>query len=210
MYKLVTVVGLSLAIAGCNREAGNYVDGGTFGNATLNNTLVMSGELDYAISLGRRFAQEIPTTVNFAFNSTVLDATAQQTLNKQADWIRQFPEVRFRVYGYTDLVGSTYYNKRLGQRRANAVVSYLVSQGIKRSRLEAVVSYGKTRPVIDTPGPERENRRAVTEVKGFVKRHPTVLDGKYAEIIYREYVDSATSRTTLTGRGSSGGFVEQQ
>ena len=111
---------------------------------------------------------------------------------KQADWIRQFPEVRFKVFGYTDLVGSTAYNKNLGLRRAQKVVSFLTSQGISRSRLEAVVSFGETQPLIATSGRERLNRRAVTEVTGFVKNHPTLLNGKYGAVIFREYVGSAT------------------
>ena len=50
---------------------------------------------------------EVNSTVNFAFNSTVLDADARATLMTAGhDWIRQFPEVRFKVYGHTDLVGS--------------------------------------------------------------------------------------------------------
>jgi len=36
-------------------------------------------------------------------------------------------------------------------------------------------------------------------VSGFVKRHPTVMDGKYAQIVYRDYVASGVSKTTLTG-----------
>ncbi len=40
-------------------------------------------------------------------------------------------------------------------------------------------------------GRERRNRRAVTEVSGFVKTHPAVLNGKYAQIVFREYVGSA-------------------
>jgi peptidoglycan-associated lipoprotein len=32
----------------------------------------------------------------------------------------------------------------------------------------------------------------VTEVSGFVRRHPTVMDGQYAQIVYREFVESAT------------------
>ena len=53
------------------------------------------------------------------------------------------------------------------------------------------MSFGKTRPLIDTPGPEVLNRRVVTEVSGFVQNAPTVLNGKYAEVIFREYVKSA-------------------
>ena len=70
-------------------------------------------------------------------------------------------------------------------------VQYLGSQGISLSRLEAVVSYGKTQPVIQTQSPEERNRRTVTEVSGFVSNHPALLNGKYAAVIFREYVAGA-------------------
>jgi hypothetical protein len=79
------------------------------------------------------------------------------------------------------------------------VVNFLVSQGISRTRLEAVVSFGETQPLIVSEGRERRNRRTVTEVSGFVERHPSVLNGRYAEIVYREYIRSAEPRTGLTG-----------
>lgn len=187
----------AMALTACTdsdffREAGSQVDEGGFGNATMNNTLVMNGTLDPTVALGNRFATEVQTTITFAFNSAILTEESKAVLRQQAGWIRQFPEVRFRVYGHTDLVGSAAYNQALGMRRAQAAVAYLVSQGIGSARLEAVVSYGKTRPVIQTPGPEQRNRRTVTEVVGFMKDHPMVLNGKYAEIIMREYVESAT------------------
>ncbi|MCH5378088.1 MAG: OmpA family protein [Planctomycetes bacterium] len=210
MMRWITAVGLLASVAGCAQEAGQSVDTGTFGNATMNNTMVMDGSKDYALVLGQKFAEQVPNTVNFAFNEAQLDSAARQILNEQAGFILQFPEVRFRVYGYTDLVGSAAYNKALGQRRADAVVAYLTSRGISRSRLESVVSFGKTHPVINTPGPEVLNRRAVTEVTGFVKRHPTVMDGKYAEIVYREYIASAVPHTGLAGYEDSGGFAAQQ
>jgi peptidoglycan-associated lipoprotein len=100
--------------------------------------------------------------------------------------------VRFRVFGHTDLVGSAGYNQALGLRRAQAVVAYLSQHGVSRSRLEAVVSYGKTRPIVQTNAAEERNRRTVTEVSGFVDSNPLILDGKYAAVIYREYVRSAT------------------
>ena len=182
-----------------NREAGALLDTGNFGTATMNNVQIMNGEKRYTYDLSQRFASEVMTTVNFAFNSAVLDSGAQDTLREQAQWIRQFPEVRFRVYGHTDAVGSEGYNKRLGLNRAHAVVNFLASQGISKDRLEAVVSFGETQPLIVTEGRERRNRRTVTEVSGFVGSHPTVLEGRYAEIIYREYINSAVPRTTLEG-----------
>jgi peptidoglycan-associated lipoprotein len=190
------------------REAGAGLDSG-FGNSTMNNVLTHTGDSTYRISLSRRFEAEVASTINFAFNSYALDDEARAVLRQQANWIRQFPEVRFRVYGHTDLVGSSAYNQSLGLRRAEAAVAYLISQGIERNRLEAVVSQGETQPLIVTEGRERRNRRTVTEVSGFVQNHPSVLNGRYAEVIFREYVNSAAPATTVetadaVGQGSEG------
>ncbi len=190
-------------LAGCenssrwNNEAGAFIDEGAFGNPTMNNTQMQSGERSYVVNLAGRFASEVAPMINFAFNSTALDETSRAVLRQQAGWIRQFPEVRFKVYGHTDLVGSNAYNKRLGLRRAQAVVSYLVSQGISRSRLEAVVSHGETQPLVVTTERERRNRRTITEVTGFVQNHPMVLNGKYAQVIFREYIQSAVPPTGI-------------
>lgn len=198
----IAIVSLA-ALAACSwenyPEAGASLDRGNFGVANTNNMQIQSGEKSYTVSLATRFANEVTSTVHFAFDSAQLDAQSRAVLHQQAKWIRQFPEVRFRVYGHTDAVGSSQYNYSLGKRRANAVVHYLSSQGISRSRLEAVVSLGKTQPLIVSQGRERKNRRTVTEVSGFVQRHPNVLDGKYAAIIYRDYVVSGAARTGLSG-----------
>jgi peptidoglycan-associated lipoprotein len=189
-------------------EAGSELETKDFGNSTMNNKSVQTGEQSYAVDLTRRFAADVPATVNFAFNSAVLDGGAQQTLMQQADWIRQFPEVRFRVYGHTDLVGSDAYNKRLGLRRAQAVVAFLSSQGISRSRLEAVASFGETQPVVLVQTEDRRNRRTVTEVSGFVQTNPLILNGKYAEVIWREYVKSAEpphQQEAASAGGATGG-----
>lgn len=182
-------------------QAGAEVDEGNFGQPTMINAMAMRGEGDATQLLGHRFASEVNTTVTFAFNRAELTPDAMQILARQAAWIKQFPEVRFSVYGNTDLVGSEAYNKGLGLRRAQASVAYLVAQGVSRSRLQALVSYGKTRPVVNTQGPEERNRRTVTAVSGFGKGYSGLLNGKYAAIIMREYVDSAT-RTTATGTPS--------
>lgn len=208
-FKIKTLlVGASaLALSACgdaqvgsswNQEAGAFIDEGGFGNATMNNTLVQNGDMTLLANLNERFQSEVPATITFAFDSAALDANAQAILREQAAWIRQFPEISFSVYGHTDLVGSAAYNEALGRRRAQAAVNYLVSQGISRSRLKALVSYGETRPVVSTSDRERRNRRTVTEVSGIVKNHPNVLNGKYAQVIFREYVISASPAVAVT------------
>lgn len=189
---------LSLGLAACNnnphfnRELGAEIDEGGFGSVTRNNAGVMSGEIDATSQLAARFAAEVSNTVTFDFNSSALTPAAQQTLSRQASWIKQFPELRFSVYGHADAVGSNASNQRLGKRRAQAVVDYFASQGVSRGRLQALVSYGETRPAIATQSPEEANRRTITEVSGFHKGRGALLNGKYAAVVFREYVEGAT------------------
>ncbi len=180
------------------QETGSVIDRGNFGNAMMHNTLIQTGQLDYAVNLANRFEADVPSTINFAFNDARLDDEARSTLVQQASWIKQFPEVKFRVYGHTDLVGSNASNQRLGMRRARAAVNFLISQGIDRNRLEAVSSLGESQPLVQTQDRERRNRRTVTGVSGFVQNNPLILNGKYAQVIWREYIRSATPPSETT------------
>ncbi|NEX47133.1 OmpA family protein [Pseudotabrizicola algicola] len=193
LLTLALAVGLAACTSssGFDQPLGAELDGNITGSATQNNAGLMSGELNATHQLNTRFRAEVPSTVTFAFNSATLTPEARRVLAQQANWIRQFPELRFSVYGHTDLVGSNAYNQALGKRRAQAVVAFFASQGISPSRLEALVSYGKTRPVVATQGPEEANRRTVTEVAGFHRGRGAPLNGKYAEVIFREYVAGA-------------------
>ncbi|WP_371154783.1 OmpA family protein [Jannaschia sp. 2305UL9-9] len=184
----LTALGACTGVNSFNRPAGHSVDEGAFGNPTMQNMLVHNGSASAVSHLGGRFAASVPATINFAFASSHLDATARAVLDQQADFMRQFPEVRFSVYGHTDAVGSNRSNEALGRRRAEAAVRYLGQKGVSRSRLAALVSFGETRPLVPTQSRERANRRTVTEVAGFVEGNPLVLDGKYAQIVYRNYV----------------------
>jgi outer membrane protein OmpA-like peptidoglycan-associated protein len=174
-----------------NRPAGASIDEGAFGDPTRLNMQAMMGRGEALGHLGGRFAAAVPTTINFPFGSAALTAEARAALDAQAAFMRQFPELRFSVFGHTDLVGSQAANEALGRRRAEAAVAYLASRGISTSRLEALVSFGERRPLVPTQGPERANRRTVTEVGGFVPGQGLELDGKYARIAYRAYVASA-------------------
>ncbi|WP_300518724.1 OmpA family protein [Aliiroseovarius sp.] len=198
---LLSACGDATVLNSWTQEAGAFLDEGRFGDATLNNTALQSGDRSFLVAMGERFARETNDTVNFAFDSAVLDGESQEILRRQARWINQFPEVRFRVYGHTDLVGTKSYNRSLGMRRARAVVNYLVSHGVDRRRLEAVVSEGETQPLIATENRERRNRRTVTEVFGLNANDGMVLNGKYAQAVYREYVESATEATLPSVRG---------
>ncbi|MEO0960151.1 MAG: OmpA family protein, partial [Pseudomonadota bacterium] len=168
---------LAIAVAGCDTSSLLQTAGETnaasraFGGANANNTVAQSAYLKGGIlaDLSNSFRAAAPDMINFAFNSSELDAEARSILDRQAAWISANPAIRFRVYGHTDKVGSNAYNQRLGLRRAQAAVRYLVSRGVPRNKLEAVASFGETRPLVDTQNRERLNRRTVTEVVGFAR-----------------------------------------
>jgi len=113
------------------------------------------------------FAQRVGDRVLFDTDSSNLDAEGQQILSRQAAWFRQHPQYAITIEGHADERGTRDYNLALGARRANAVRSFLSSQGIDPNRVRTV-SYGKERPVraSSTPRAWRVNRRAVTTLRG--------------------------------------------
>lgn len=103
--------------------------------------------------------------VFFATDRFDLDAEAQATLARQAEWLNANPDVTATVEGHADERGTRDYNLALGARRAESALGFLVSRGVARNRLRSV-SYGKERPVA-LCSEERcwsQNRRAVTVV----------------------------------------------
>ena len=195
----VALLGGGLLVSGCAREAGGGDRAAEFGQAVaLNNARQVAYKTpdDFLTDLGRVFASQAQDTVTFAFNSASLDATARSALDGQAAWLRANPEVRMTVEGHADAVGTEAYNDRLGLRRAQAVVNYLARRGVARSRLDAVESLGERQLAVETQERERQNRRAVTRVAGFVRNF--VGDGMDGEIAARLY---------NTYQGTGGGTV---
>ena len=70
---------------------------------------------------------------------------AQAVLQKQAAWLKQYPQAKLMVEGHCDERGTREYNLALGDRRAYAVKEFLVSLGVDAARLQTK-SYGKERP----------------------------------------------------------------
>ena len=69
------------------------------------------------------------------------------------------------IEGHCDIVGSDSYNNRLSEKRAKAVYSYFLGQGIPTERMRTV-GYGRTKPLVpnDTPANRARNRRVEIHV----------------------------------------------
>lgn len=104
-------------------------------------------------------------TVYFATDSHLLDEASRATLDAQALWLIQHPNVRVTVEGHCDERGTREYNLALGDRRANAAKNYLASRGVPASQM-ATLSWGKERPAAagSDEAAWAQNRRAVTVI----------------------------------------------
>ena len=104
-------------------------------------------------------------TVLFATDSYDVDGDARSILDRQAQWLQQYANVRITIEGHCDERGTREYNLALGDRRANSAKNYLAGAGVAASRI-STISYGKERPVAQgsDEGAWAQNRRAVTVV----------------------------------------------
>jgi peptidoglycan-associated lipoprotein len=102
----------------------------------------------------------------FDTDRNTLTPQATATLDRQAGWLQQYPQVNVWIAGNCDERGTEEYNLALGQRRAAADRDYLVAHGINRNRIETI-SYGKSRPIdaASTPQAWAQNRNAITSVR---------------------------------------------
>jgi peptidoglycan-associated lipoprotein len=94
----------------------------------------------------RDFSVNVGDLVYFSSDSTDLTPEAQTTLQKQAQWLRQYPQFTITVEGHADERGTREYNIALGARRATAVRNFLAQNGVQANRVRTI-SYGKERPV---------------------------------------------------------------
>ena len=103
--------------------------------------------------------------VHFDFNKPTLTRKAKATLNETAKTLKENPEIKVELAGYTDGTGTEVYNKGLSDKRSKAVFDYLVSKGIAASRMRAV-GYGESNPVASNKTEEGRamNRRVELRV----------------------------------------------
>jgi peptidoglycan-associated lipoprotein len=112
------------------------------------------------VSIDQLFSSNVQT-IYFDYDKSEIRPDQMARLQSNATWLKQNPSVHFTVEGNCDDRGSQEYNLALGDRRANAVREFLISQGIPESNMK-VISYGEERPVCreDTEDCYQRNRRA--------------------------------------------------
>jgi len=133
------------------------MNGGSMGINGGNGNSAPGTEGDLQANIGDR--------IFFEYNQSDLTPDARATLDKQAAWLKKYPNVNVTLEGHTDERGTREYNIALGDRRATAGKNYLVADGINASRIKTI-SYGKERPAVLGSNEQAwaQNRRDVTVV----------------------------------------------
>jgi peptidoglycan-associated lipoprotein len=146
-------ISLALLVSACASKTNQDLAGGGAGGGPP------GSQQDFVVNVGDR--------VFFETDQTDLTATAQATLDKQAQWLSKYPKYALTIEGHADERGTREYNLALGARRSQNVRDYLASRGIPAQRIRTI-SYGKERPVAvcDDISCWSQNRRAVTLLGG--------------------------------------------
>ncbi|MCL2025884.1 MAG: OmpA family protein [Leptospirales bacterium] len=96
------------------------------------------------------------SNIQFAFDSDKLQKQGMQILDRVYAILERYRNYNVLIEGHTDDIGQEKYNQSLSERRAEAVLEYLVSKGVRRERLEST-GLGKSVPLY--PNTNEENRR---------------------------------------------------
>jgi len=112
------------------------------------------------ITVIQEVADKIIEKLIFGFDEATIDSKYHEDLDELAQQLTQNKALRLSIAGHTDNIGSREYNKRLSQRRADAVKQYLVEQGVSEGRI-TTSALGQQEPVAtnQTDAGRQLNRR---------------------------------------------------
>jgi len=92
--------------------------------------------------------------VHFDFDKSTLKPEAQTILKRNVQTLKDNPQAKVRIAGYTSASGTPAYNQKLSERRANAVQEYLVNEGVITQDRLSVIGYGETNPAMYEAAPK--------------------------------------------------------
>jgi OmpA-OmpF porin, OOP family len=117
--------------------------------------------------IGQKFtdAKIVTHGIHFDVDKSIIKPESMGTMNMIAQIMKDNPDIKFDIEGFTDNSGNAAHNLALSQQRADAVKSQLVAMGINASRL-TTKGFGDTKPISDNNSPEgKANNRRVEFVK---------------------------------------------
>lgn len=152
---LLTVTALAIGLAaGCSRkqppatdDRGRVEPPPATETADADADAARRAEEEARLARERAFGS-IQEMIFFDFDRSDLREDARATLQRKAEALRQFPDIRIRIEGHADERGTVEYNLALGERRADAARAYLIDLGIDPDRM-TTISYGEERALVE-------------------------------------------------------------
>lgn len=127
---------------------------------TLEELIVFNEEGVTIRKEGNNLVLSMPELVLFDFNKYEVKNKVKGSLNTLAKALEENPDIRIKIDGYTDFIGSEGYNLELSVKRAKSIKNYLVDRGVKSSNI-SIEGYGKQNPIANnaTAAGRAKNRR---------------------------------------------------
>ena len=114
-----------------------------------------------ALCSGKKVVDKMTLRIHFDFDRSDIRPADQAELDKGVDFVKKYPEAEIEIKGHTDSKGSDAYNRRLSERRAEAVKAYLVKEADVAPARIKTRGLGESKPVAsnDTEEGRAKNRR---------------------------------------------------
>ena len=127
---------------------------------TLEELIVFNEEGVTIRKEGNNLVLSMPELVLFDFNKYEVKNKVKGSLNTLAKALEENPDIRIKIDGYTDFIGSEGYNLELSVKGAKSIRNYLVDRGVKSSNI-SIEGYGKQNPIANnaTAAGRAKNRR---------------------------------------------------
>ena len=171
IIKLLASALLVFFLAACSTTPKDTADSSGSGSTSTSSDVSSSAETETTESASIEPGSQEDLIVNvgdrvfFNYDSSELDTDAQELLQDQVAWLKQYSDVSIIIEGNCDERGTREYNLALGEKRAQSVKNYIINLGISADRV-STISYGKERPAVvgSNDGAWAQNRRSVTIV----------------------------------------------
>ena len=171
IIKLLASALLVFFLAACSTTPKDTADSSGSGSTSTSSDVSSNTENETTESASIEPGSQEDLIVNvgdrvfFNYDSAELDTDAQELLQDQVAWLKQYTDVSVIIEGHCDERGTREYNLALGEKRAQSVKNYIINLGISANRV-STISYGKERPAVvgSNDGAWAQNRRSVTIV----------------------------------------------
>jgi outer membrane protein OmpA-like peptidoglycan-associated protein len=142
--------------------------GGAIGNYMDRQAAEMKRKLPEAAIAreGDKLYVALPSGILFDVDKKEIKPTARDSIAQAAEVLVKYPDTYITVEGHTDSTGTSEYNQKLSESRADAVRDMLMRDGVPASRLSSK-GYGESAPIADnsTPDGRQLNRRVQLEIR---------------------------------------------